>query len=336
MGRIFYDPRRCVEDESVVKEKGRLDILEPAAPEEDDFDRTVIQGVENLTRKVGKRQAYLIVISGASAGKMFKLTDRMVIGRSSRCEIQLGDKGVSRRHALLICDEKGNAAISDLGSTNGTYYAGQQIKSQHVLKDGDKIQLGSTTILKYSYQDVLEEAFHQHQYEAATKDGLTGIYNKSFFLEQLDKDFSYAYRHVEYLSLLVLDIDHFKKINDTYGHPAGDQVLREVVQLIVRVLRKEDLFARIGGEEFGIILRKIDEKQAHNLAERIRRTVGDHIFRWEGKSLRVTVSLGVATSYRSNYKDTASLIRKADQYLYRAKNAGRNRAASRLNDNLES
>lgn len=309
------------------KKKGRLDRIETETLEMDDSDSTVVQGIENLALDSGKLHAYIIVISGTSAGKMFKMIERMVIGRSSRCEIQLSDKGISRRHALLEYDKKGDAVISDLKSTNGTFYDGKRI-THLVLKDGDKIQLGTTTILKYSHQDVVEEAFLKHQYEVATKDGLTGIYNKRFFLEQLRKDFSYAFRHDEYLSLMMLDVDHFKKINDTYGHPAGDQVLREVVQLVSQALRKEDLFARIGGEEFGIILRQIDKKRSYNLAERIRCIVEENDFLWEEKHIHMTISVGLVTLDQANFTDSTALIRKADEFLYQAKNAGRNQVSS--------
>jgi diguanylate cyclase (GGDEF)-like protein len=297
--------------------------------EEVDSDRTVIQGIKDITGSLESRQAYLIVISGPQVGKMFPLAKSITIGRSDDCDVYLDDEGISRQHARVEQDEFGNAVILDLGSTNGTYFNGTRI-SRYQLRDGDKIQVGSTTILKFSYQDSLEEAFHQHQYESATKDPLTNIYNKKYFSEQLGKDFSYALRHNETTSLIIFDIDRFKKVNDIYGHPAGDFVLRQLTKVVADALRSEDLFARIGGEEFAIVLRQVDENRAHVLAERIRRTVEVSKFIWGQTRLRITISLGVATLRRANFRDVASLVRVADEYLYKAKRAGRNRVASSL------
>lgn len=292
-------------------------------------DRTVIQGVKDIASQLGARQAYLIVISGASVGKMFKLTQKMIIGRAPECDICLPDEGISRQHARLEKDEFGSVIIEDLNSTNGTYLNGTRF-NRHQLRDGDKVQVGSTTILKFSYQDSLEEAFYQHQYESATKDGLTGIFNKKYFLEQLNKDFAYALRHNEVTSLVMFDIDHFKQINDTYGHQAGDFVLRELARLVRASLRAEDLFARVGGEEFAVVLRQVDEKRAYVLAERIRRTVEVNKFIWQNTRIKVTISLGVATLTRANFREPAEMIAEADAYLYKAKNSGRNRVSSIL------
>lgn len=313
--------------ESALKETKEMPLSLDDETEQVHDDRTVIQGIKNLTGVLGNRQACLIVISGVSVGKMFKLTNKMIIGRAPDCDICLPDEGISRQHARLEMDEFGSVTIEDLNSTNGTYLNGTRF-NRHQLRDGDKVQVGSTTILKFSYQDSLEEAFHQHQYESATKDGLTGIFNKKYFMEQLAKDFAYALRHNEITSLVMFDIDHFKQINDSYGHPAGDFVLRELARLVRSSLRAEDMFARVGGEEFAMLLRQLDEKRAYVLAERIRRTVETHKFIWKGTRIKVTISLGVATLTSANFSDPNQMIAEADAYLYKAKNAGRNRVAS--------
>jgi len=320
---LVADWSACLDDDRDISLDDDMEF------EEADSDRTVIQGIKDLTGSLESRQAYLIVISGPQVGKMFRLAKNITIGRSVDCDVHLDDEGISRQHARVEQDEFGNAVILDLGSTNGTYFNGTRI-SRYQLRDGDKIQVGSTTILKFSYQDSLEEAFHQHQYESATKDPLTGIYNKKFFSEQLNKDFSYALRHNEVTSLIIFDIDRFKKVNDTYGHQAGDLVLRHLANVVADSLRSEDLFARIGGEEFAIVLRQVDEKRAHVLAERIRRTVEVSKFMWGQTRLRITISLGVATLKRANFRDAASLVRAADEFLYKAKRTGRNRVASPL------
>ncbi|MBN2494200.1 MAG: GGDEF domain-containing protein [Deltaproteobacteria bacterium] len=299
--------------------------------EEDDGDRTVIQGIKNLTAKLESRRASLMVISGQSAGKMFPIGSVDYIGRSKDCEIFLNDEGISRRHARIEVDETGDVYISDLNSTNGTYFNGVRI-TRHLLQDGDKIQIGSTTILKFSFQDSIEESFHQNQYEQAVRDGLTGIYNKKRFMEQLRSDFSYALRHGEITSLIMFDLDHFKQVNDTYGHAAGDMVLRTMAEVVSATLRDEDFFARYGGEEFAVILRAQDAKRAYVAAERVRRSVETHKFMWDGRRIPVTISLGVATLERANYHNPHEMLEEADSYLYKSKHAGRNRTSSSLRE----
>ena len=150
--------------------------------EDDDGDRTIIQGIKNLKSKLENRQASLMVISGSAAGKMFRVAEgTMNIGRAKDCEIVLADDGISRRHCRIECNMEGDVFISDLGSTNGTYFDGTPI-TRHLLQDGDKIQVGSTTIIKFSYQDSIEEAFHQNQYEQATRDVMTGIFYNNRYL----------------------------------------------------------------------------------------------------------------------------------------------------------
>ncbi len=297
--------------------------------EDGDSDRTVIQGIKDLTSSLDSRSASLMVISGSSAGKMFRVEENrpMVIGRAKECEICLPEEGISRNHARVERDSHGNVIIIDMGSTNGTYHDGAPI-SRHVLRDGDKIQVGSTTILKFSFQDSLEESFHQNQYDQAIRDGLTGIYNKRHFKSKFKEEFAYALRHNEATSLILLDIDHFKKVNDTYGHPAGDMVLRHMSEVVSATLREEDTFARYGGEEFAIILRNQNEQRAYVAAERIRRAVETYKFIWEGARILVTVSMGISTLVRANFRDPHEMLRQADEYLYKAKHSGRNRTCS--------
>jgi len=298
--------------------------------EEDDGDRTIIQGIKSLTDKSDNRQASLMVISGSSAGKMFRVEEgTMNIGRAKDCEIVLNDDGISRRHCRIEANSLGDIFISDLNSTNGTYFDGTPI-SRHLLQDGDKIQVGSTTIIKFSYQDSIEEAFHHNQYEQATRDGLTGIFNKKRFLEELRKDFAYGLRHNEITSLIMFDLDHFKKVNDTYGHQCGDMVLRTLSKVVTGTLREEDLFARFGGEEFSIIMRNQDAQRAYVAAERVRRSVETHKFMWEGQRVPVTISLGVATLKKANFRTYQEMLEEADQFLYLSKRNGRNRTSSSL------
>lgn len=269
--------------------------------------------------------AYLIVLSGRSVGKMFKVpVGEVVLGRSVDADIRLEDEGVSRKHAKMLRDGNGLVMLHDNESTNGTYVNGAKV-GERELCDGDRIQVGSVTILKFSYQDSLEEQFQQQLYESATRDPLTQAYNKRFFTEQLDKDFSHAVRHGQSLSLVILDVDHFKQINDMHGHPAGDHVLQRMSSTIMGALRNEDSYCRVGGEEFAIIMRDCPERDAANAAERIRALVEKTRFVYGGTELPITISVGAAGYDRTHHTTTEDLIEHADRYLYEAKHAGRNR-----------
>jgi two-component system cell cycle response regulator len=269
--------------------------------------------------------AYLIVINGERVGEMFKLTkDEICIGRAEECDLILSDDGVSRRHCMINRAPNGGYTLLDNESTNGTFANGERAY-QHALADGDKIQLGQVTILKFSYQDDLEEAFQRRMYEAAVRDPLTGIYNKRYFTDRLRGEYAYSIRHAVPLSLLLFDIDHFKRINDTYGHPAGDTVLKGLAQVVSRAIRAEDIFARYGGEEFAVIARELESAPAYAFAERLRRIIETTKFEAEGYTIPVTVSIGIATLGPTNFLDEGDMIRESDQNLYAAKRSGRNR-----------
>lgn len=286
-----------------------------------------LRGASAAPDAAPNRQPYLIAISGPSIGQMFKLAGSVVVGRSVDCAICLDDEWVSREHARIEVDGRGGVWIADLGSTNGTYALDGRRIARQELRDGDKIRLGRGTILKLGYYDGLEEDFFQHQYDSATKDALTGIYNKRYFLDQLKKDCAHARRYGTSLGLIAFDIDRFKAINDAHGHPAGDFILSTLAGVVGRTLRGEDWFARVGGEEFAVIARSADEPQARMMAERIRRAVEAHAFTWETGSVPVTVSLGVAALGSGGPDSAEALVREADECLYKAKAAGRNRVA---------
>lgn len=296
-------------------------------------EQTVIRRA-NPPTSTGERNAFVIVLSGRSVGKMFKLpTGDVTIGRSLDAEIRLEDEGVSRLHIRLARVAGGGVVLTDLDSTNGSYVNGARVH-RHELDDGDRIQVGSVTILKFSYQDSLEEQFQQQLYESATRDPLTQSYNKRFFDEQLLKDFSHAQRHRLPLALIALDVDHFKRINDEHGHPAGDHVLQRLAACIIASLRTEDAFCRVGGEEFTIIARDSLLHDATLLGERVRKLVEATKFVYDGVTLRVTVSLGVVAYDMARHDKPELMVGEADQLLYAAKHAGRNRVAT-MNGVLE-
>jgi two-component system cell cycle response regulator len=220
----------------------------------------------------GRDRAYLIVLSGLNVGEMFHIGDRdAFVGRAQECDVQVADDGVSRRHAT-VKNKDGEIWLEDAESRNGTYVNGERI-GRHRLLDGDKIQIGAATVLKFTYSDDLDETFQRRMYESALRDPLTKAFNKRYFLDRLESEFRFARRHSVPLSLVLMDIDHFKGVNDGHGHVVGDQVLAAFARRIHDVIRNEDVFARYGGEEFAVLGRQIELDKATAFAERLRRTI---------------------------------------------------------------
>jgi len=273
-----------------------------------------------------RNRATFTVLTGSASGKLFKLRGTMTIGRSPTCEIRLEDDGISRQHAVVRC-EGDVATIEDLQSRNGTFVNGERIREIVKIVDGDKIQVGRSTVLRFSFADALDESFHENLMSSALRDGLTKLFNKRYLMDRLDSELKFAQRHETSLSLLMLDIDHFKKVNDTHGHLAGDAVLAQLANVLSRAVRNEDVVARFGGEEIAIILRAIGIDQAVHTAERLRKLVEGTSVESGGKTLKATVSIGVAGFPTTPTKTVAELIDAADKALYRAKHAGRNRVS---------
>jgi diguanylate cyclase (GGDEF)-like protein len=271
--------------------------------------------------------AYLVVLSGSNVGEMYRIEkDSIVIGRGDRVDIRLVDDGISREHAKLSKVE-GGIELSDLGSTNGTFCNGKKVDRER-LAEGDKILIGSTTILKFSYQDRLEENFQRQLSESALRDGLTHAFNKRYFLDRIESELQYALRHQSPLALIFLDIDHFKKINDAHGHPAGDQVLTQLSSLVMSMLGEDATLARYGGEEFAILARGLDLEAATELSERLRAAVQGHPFAFGGAPIPVTVSVGVARAPGPAIFTASDLVARADEAMYAAKRGGRNRVVA--------
>lgn len=295
-------------------------------PEDGDEDRTTIGDIVAPGSRRRDR-AHLVVLAGEGVGQMFRIEgSEVVVGRGDDADIRLQDDGVSRRHARIV-RTKGELCIEDLQSANGTLLNGQSVRNA-VLRDGDKIQIGSSTVLKFTYSDELEETFLQTMQDAAVHDGLTGAFNKGHFLQQLETEAAYAKRHGAPLSLLMLDVDHFKRVNDSCGHPAGDYVLAALARIVQGAIGTEDLFARFGGEEFVVLCRGETADSALALAERLRTAVEYFAFEHHGRRLRVTVSIGVASWFDQAHSAT-QLVADADEALYEAKNGGRNRVIVR-------
>ena len=269
-------------------------------------------------------RAYLIVIAGSNVGEMHKVDrNATVLGRSVDSDIRLIDDGISRHHCRIRIED-GAVVVEDLASRNGTFCNGERF-THHELQDGDKLQLGKTTILKFSYQDNLEESFQKQMLESALRDGLTGAYNKRYFLDRLDSEIKFSLRHNVNLALMIMDLDKFKDVNDTYGHLAGDRVLSIFSAAMHKSIRNEDVFARYGGEEFAIITRSISREDVLRFAQRLCRETSELVIESDGLCIPITVSIGVATVPEDRANSPEDLIKTADAMLYEAKHAGRNR-----------
>ncbi len=295
---------------------------------EDEGEATRITKLSSLETDLRSRKqqvhAYLVVLAGSNVGEMHRIEGpETVIGRAMNTNLRLNDDGISRRHCRVL-QIGGKVVIEDLGSANGTLVNGDLVHHQE-LKDGDKIRLGANTMLKFTYQDKLDERFQQQMYDAALRDGLTRVYNKKFFLDRLETEFAYAKRHKTMLSLVMFDVDHFKKINDSYGHLAGDAVLVRLAGITQGMVRTEDVLARYGGEEFAVICRGIPLLNAGILGERLRTAVEQAVFEFQDRRLPVTISVGVAALPEAQASSPQELVGHADSALYEAKKTGRNR-----------
>ncbi len=264
--------------------------------------------------------AFLTVLRGVNMGMTFLLGETAVVGRSSQADIQLWDHAVSRQHCRLE-REGGTYILTDLGSLNGTYLNGQRVTCR-VLADRDRIQVGNS-LLQFAYYDRLEEAFFSRMAAAALYDPLTGLHNRRFFLEHLEREIPFALRHRLPLHLLYLDLDNFKLINDRWGHLAGDQALIQVAQQLQAQVRQEDLLARMGGDEFALLVRGIPDSQILQLAGRLQQAVQS--LPLQG-GIPLTCSIGVASLLRLPAETSAqSFLAAADQALYQAKRQGGSR-----------
>jgi len=279
----------------------------------------------------GPKRPCLVVIAGAHLGEIFPVEGEIIVGRDPESNLRLAeDEGVSRRHARVTPVADG-ALLADLGSQNGTYVDGERVQ-ERVLKEGMKIRIGQTTVLKFARYDAVEEAAQRQLLESALRDGLTRAFNRRYFVERLGAEIRFAERHAQPLALLMLDIDHFKQLNDSHGHLIGDDVLRAVVGVLNDTLRAEDVLARYGGEEFSVLVRGVNQDGARVLGERLRREIAEMgLTKETGEKIGVTVSIGIAIFPLANAAEVPAeqvgkkLVEQADAALYRAKNAGRNR-----------
>ncbi|MCO4754220.1 MAG: GGDEF domain-containing protein [Bacteriovoracaceae bacterium] len=273
--------------------------------------------------EAASKPACFLVVGGELNGTIFDLNDgETVVGRNPDCSIPLDFNGISRKHFKAVMNA-GVCKVQDLGSSNGTYVNNAKIEGEVVVNKGDMVKLGSIA-LKFLPQGDTERLTYDKLQEEANTDGLTRCYNKMYFNNKLDLEVKKSKLTGTPLSLIIFDLDHFKHLNDNYGHDAGDYVLKEKAQLLRdNGIRKQDVFARYGGEEFVVLLPNTNLKQAFEIAERLRKLVENHEFVYEGQRLPVTASIGVA-DYRQGVNTGTDLFKRADSAVYKSKEGGRN------------
>jgi len=260
-------------------------------------------------------------------GCRYPLSDRpLVLGRGDDCDIRLTDHSVSRKHARIEPSSDGYR-VSDQNSTNGTFVNDKQLDSPRLLQDGDYLRVGNC-LYRYLAGGNIEAEYHEEIYRLTILDGLTQIHNARYLNEFLAREVVRSQRHNRPLSVLALDIDKFKSLNDSLGHLCGDFVLRELADVIRGNVRQEDLFARCGGEEFVVVLVETTKEGATAVAERLRDAVAKHQFRFETTPINLTISIGVASTSGDSEITPTALRKAADEKLYEAKHSGRNKVCS--------
>ncbi len=328
---------------------------------------TAITAISKISERVKGQLAALVVIAGNDLGKKLELslTDLpsgaepvapkvWTIGRSSRADLRIDQESVSRKHAQVVGLQK-DFELVDLGSTNGTYVNDRRVKGKRRLKHGDLIKFGRT-VVKFIASKNLETAYHEEVYRLTTVDALTQVFNRRYFEDSIAREVSRCRRHHRPLSLILIDVDRFKAVNDEHGHLGGDEVLKHLAASILRQTRREDILARYGGEEFALLLPEVSLEGAVALAEKIRRQVEQSVVTVPKSKVRVTISLGVAqlqapgdvqsarpvspkgkaalavrrksdSSQSVASTEAQALLLEADTQLYRAKRSGRNQVS---------
>jgi two-component system cell cycle response regulator len=283
--------------------------------------------VEAVPAQSERSRGVLMVIGGQQTGRVLSLSlgPSVTIGRSTKATHRIEEPSVSNIHARIIRAEP-NYILADEQATNGTFVNGERLTEPAHLKDGDRVQLGPVLVLRFTLVSEAEERSLKMVYESAHRDGLTGVFNRKHIEERLDAEIAYADRHGKALSVVMLDLDHFKKINDEHGHQAGDETLRAVGAIMQRGSRVEDIVGRYGGEEFVIVVRDTSGTAAAVVAERVRSQIAQAKIEHGGQALSVTASAGVASlACCGEKKNRETIIRIADDRLYQAKLKGRNR-----------
>jgi two-component system, cell cycle response regulator len=284
-------------------------------------------GVGPTTQPLLRDRAMLLRMDGVGAGQILSVSQTpFTMGRHATNQLPIDDDSISRFHARFL-REDGKYFVEDLGSRNGTFLQGKRVTRAEI-RDDDWVQLGARVAFRFTLTDSRQEGLLRKLYESSTRDALTGAYNRRHFDDRLRAEIAFAVRHATDCALILLDLDHFKRVNDTYGHPAGDEILRHLGGIATRALRTEDVFARFGGEEFAVILRGASTRGAGRLAERLREALNQQHAVYEGQEIPVTLSAGCAALSCCATPSPDEVVAIADRRLYAAKQAGRNRVVA--------
>lgn len=297
-------------------------------------DETIIADVNNISilKPSRRKRPCLVQYSGDQLGKIYHIEkESITIGRSKTEDIVIVEASVSRQHARVNTRGDDTIEVEDLGSSNGTLVNHEKLIGKIILKDSDFLQIGNV-LFKYCASSNIDALIQDKIYRMATIDEGTKIYNKKYLLQNLESEIRYSRSSRLPLSIIYYDLDFFKKVNDSYGHNAGDVILYESSQLVKSVVRKDDILGRFGGEEFVIILPATDIKAAYDLAERIRIAIESHSFALDivqGEARKKvmhkqTISMGVS-QLKEPMQTPEDFLEDADQKLYLSKQTGRNK-----------
>lgn len=289
-------------------------------------DEKTIVG-ENPLHPPAIRRPVLVVLEGEDLRRVHLLDrERTVIGRGHDCDVMLQDASASRRHSCAFRypeDPDIVVWMEDMGSTNGTFVNGERLTGPRKLEEHDRIRIGAT-LYGFRLRDDLELDAERRLIQLATIDPLTGLVNRGAFDQALDREFDRASRYGRPLSLLLLDLDHFKLVNDTWGHPVGDRVLAQVALAVRAAIRNVDIAGRYGGEEFAVLLTETNAEGAAVAAERVRHSIGALTMAVGDEPVQITASVGVVT-WIPLFGSPSEMMAAADRTMYLAKGAGRNR-----------
>ena len=291
----------------------------------EDQEKTIVTQGKTMRLPESEAGAHLIILYPRELFRQIPLKKgNSVLGRGIEADIRLDDGLISRRHCEISWDGK-TVRIRNLNSTNGIFVDGQEVQ-EAVLDSENRLQIGKM-VLKVDFKDPSEEAFDRELFEAATTDPLTKIANRRTFLDRCAGECALARRNDYYVHTVLIDADHFKKVNDTWGHQAGDMVLKEIARLLKQEKRESDLLARYGGEEFILLLSGIGLEDAYRSAERLRIAIEKQLFIWNDVTVPVTISLGLSSRKGKTIPKIEEMIAEADKLLYIAKENGRNQVA---------
>jgi two-component system, cell cycle response regulator len=304
-------------------------------------DATKEKKASDQEYRASRKLPVLITLDGRRINERFIIKKaKNIVGRDINVDIPISDSEVSRRHFYIIWENFNDnrhgfpiCKVGELGSTNGTQVNGQELDGEKLITDGDLIRVGQT-MLGFFIKDERVLQLDQLLLQMALLDSLTGLHVREFLFTELHREFQRARRHDRPLAVGMIDIDYFKNINDQYGHTAGDEVLRQMGDILRDAIREGDICGRYGGEEFAVVFPETTAKGAVLAAERIRKAVEQHDFEiGVGKSLKLSVSIGLAC-LGHYHTDKANLLEEADRGLYRAKQQGRNRVVLQFIDEV--